>query len=179
MNFNNGLLKMKILLSDIPDEGLDLELEEAFGTGTFKLLSPARSRLRIDKVGPDVVVSGNITTIAELQCSRCLKSFSREIDVDVNVEYRPVEELKTDERHEIKEDELDLGFYKGNEIDIQEAIAEQIILSFPMKPLCSESCEGLCPKCGADLNLAPCACDVKDANPQFEALKKLLNNRKE
>lgn len=170
---------MKILLSDMPEEGLDLEFEEAIGTGALKLLSPAKSRLRIDKIGPDIVVKGNITTIAELQCSRCLKAFSMDIDVDVIAEYRPVEELRADERHEIKEDELDLGFYKGDEIDVQEAIAEQIILSIPMKPLCSESCRGLCPRCGADLNLAPCTCDVKDVNPQFEALKKLLNNRKE
>lgn len=170
---------MRVLLSDIPEEGLDLDLEEVLETGALKVISPVKSRLHIDKIGPDVVLAGEVTASIELQCSRCLKIFPREIAADINVEYRPVEELKGEEKHEIKEDELDMGFYKGDEIDVQEAIIEQIILTMPMKPLCTETCKGMCPRCGADLNVAPCACDAADISPHFSVLKKLLEERKE
>lgn len=166
---------MKILLSDITDEGLDLEFEE-----TLKgLPSPLRAHLRIDKIGSEVFVKGEVMTTVEFQCSRCLKTFSRDMDVNVNVVYHPVEELKGEEKYEIKGDELDTGFYRGDELDIQDLVTEQILLNVPMKPLCSESCRGICPKCGADLNLNTCTCEMKEIDPRLAVLKKLFDEGKE
>ena len=33
------------------------------------------------------------------------------------------------------------------------------------KTLCSEDCKGLCPRCGADLNLGPCSCKKETDTP--------------
>ncbi|MBP5322006.1 MAG: DUF177 domain-containing protein [Kiritimatiellae bacterium] len=33
-----------------------------------------------------------------------------------------------------------------------------MILTFPGYPICRESCKGLCPKCGKNLNDGPCGC---------------------
>ncbi|MGD0884855.1 MAG: DUF177 domain-containing protein [Thermodesulfovibrionales bacterium] len=170
---------MKVLLSDIADEGLDIAFEETFEAGPFKLLSPVKALLHIDKVNAEVLVQGTMQTLLELQCSRCLKAFSKEAGLDVNVVYHPVEELKGEERHEIKDDELDTGFYQGDELDIQELVREQIILNIPIKPLCSESCKGICPKCGTDVSADTCTCEEKDLDPRLAVLKKLLNERKE
>ena len=38
------------------------------------------------------------------------------------------------------------------------------ILGMDTKTLCSEDCKGLCPRCGADLNLGPCSCK-KEVDP--------------
>ncbi|MGD1076040.1 MAG: DUF177 domain-containing protein [Thermodesulfovibrionales bacterium] len=170
---------MKILLSDIADEGLEIEFEETVEVGPVKLLSPVKASLHIDKVSAEVLVQGTMQTLLELQCSRCLKPFSKETDLDVNVVYHPLEELKGEERHEIKDDELDTGFYQGDELDIQELVREQIILNIPLKPLCSESCKGICPKCGSDLSTDTCTCEQRDPDPRLAVLKKLLNERKE
>lgn len=168
---------MKIVLSEITDEGLDLDFEETPPKGPLPLLSPVKTRLRIDKVGTEVLAKGEVKTRVELQCSRCLKNFQRELEVPVNVVYHPMEELKGDERHEIKDDELDTGFYKGDELDIDELAMEQILLNAPMKPLCSETCRGICPKCGADLNVKACGCDLKVVDPRLEVLKRLLDGK--
>lgn len=170
---------MKILLSDITDEGLELAFEETLSLEPLKLRSPARVTLRIDKIGPEVCARGNVRTSMELQCSRCLRSFEKDVDVNVNVVYHPMEELKGEERHEIRDDELDMGFYQGDELEVRDLVTEQLLLSVPMKPLCSDSCKGICPDCGTDLNIGTCACERKGTDPRLEILKKLLGNGKE
>src|SRR5438046_2687002 len=57
-------------------------------------------------------------------------------------------------------DEEDGGvhFHDGRVLIIDEEIREAVILGIPMKPLCKESCAGLCPRCGEDRNQGPCRC---------------------
>jgi len=165
---------MKILISEIPDEGLDLKIDEIFETDVIKLISPVKGNLSIRKVGPEVVIQGDITAIVELECGRCLKDFTTVKNVPVNVIYHPVEELKAEGKHEIKEDELDMGFYVGDAFDLVELLKEQIILNIPMKPLCSETCRGMCPKCGADLNKDRCNCNLNEIDSRLEILKEFL-----
>ncbi|HXX81186.1 MAG TPA: DUF177 domain-containing protein [Thermodesulfovibrionales bacterium] len=169
---------MKVQVSDITDEGLDLEFQEAVKV-FVPLLSPVKVLLRLEKVGSEVLAQGEVATRMELQCSRCLRNFPKDMDMKIDVVYHPLEELKGEEKHEVKEDELNMGFYKGDELDIQDLIVEQILLSVPMKPLCSESCRGICPRCGADMNANPCRCEQKGTDPRLAVLKKLLDEGKE
>ena len=46
-------------------------------------------------------------------------------------------------------------------------------MAVPMKPLCREDCQGLCPECGKDLNLGPCAGAHETVDPRWEALRAL------
>jgi len=165
---------MKLKISDIPEEGLDLDIEESIDTDI--VLSPASARLRIDKAGAEVMVTGDLRAEIKLTCSRCLKEFNGNLTVPVNVVYHSIEELK-DEAHlnEVRSEELDLDFYSGEELDLLGLIKEQVELNLPMKPLCDDACKGLCPKCGTDLNLKSCTCSVKDIDPRFESLKKLIH----
>ncbi len=165
---------MKILISEIPDEGLDLQFDETIEAEVIRLISPVKGNLSVKKIGPELVIQGEITVKAELECSRCLKSFSSEINVPVNVMYHPVEELKAEGKYEIKEDELDTGFYAGDEFDLLELVKEQVILNAPMKPLCRENCMGICPGCGTDLNVKKCNCNLNEVDPRLEILKGLL-----
>lgn len=170
---------MKIVLSEITEEGLEIDFEEAFPAGPLRWLSPVKAKLRIDKVGSEVFAKGEVGAEIELQCSRCLRKFPKDIAVSISVVYHPLEELAGEEKHEIKEDELDMGFYKGDELDIYDLVQEQIMLSVPMKPLCSEACKGLCPKCGADLNATTCSCEKREEDPRLAVLKKFFEERKE
>jgi uncharacterized protein len=163
---------MKIIVSEIPVEGLDIELRETIKSDASSF--PARAQMKIKKVGGEVVISGTIEADLELQCSRCLKDFRSMLTIPVNVVYNPVENLKGEDKHELKVNELDMGFYSGDELDLLDLVKEQIILNLPMKPLCNELCKGICLKCGTDLNADTCSCTDKGIDPRLEVLKKLL-----
>ncbi|PKL51505.1 MAG: hypothetical protein CVV37_06100 [Nitrospira bacterium HGW-Nitrospira-1] len=164
---------MKILLTDIPDESLDLDIEEKFGAEEVPLVSPVKACLRLTKVYGEIIVTGSVNAELELECSRCLKMFRRIINAPVNVVYHPLEEIGTD-RHELTDDEMDMEFYKGEELDLKDLIREQIILNIQMKPLCDENCKGICSQCGTDLNTGTCSCETKKIDSRLEVLKKLL-----
>lgn len=164
---------MKILIEDIPDEGLDLDIEERLGAEEVFLVSPVKAHLKVAKALSEVIVAGNLSAELELECSRCLKKYRHVMDVPVDVVYHPVEELGTD-RHELKDDEMDMGFYQGEELDLHDLIREQILLNIQMKPLCDENCRGICSQCGTDLNTGACSCETKKIDSRLEVLKKLL-----
>jgi len=162
---------MKIVIAEIPPEGVDVELKEHFKFDDS--LFPAQANLKIQKVGTEVLIKGTVRAEVQLQCRRCLKDFESSVDASVDVVYHPVEELRDEEKHGLKVEELDMGFYSGGELDLSDLIKEQVVLNLPMKPLCSNLCKGICPYCGGDLNKGDCGCAMKEGDPRLAVLKKL------
>jgi uncharacterized protein len=170
---------MKIVIADIPEEGLFLDFEEQFGAEEgILLVSPAKAHLELIKTHGEIIVTGNVNAELELECSRCLGKFRRSMDEPVDVVYHPLDEVGAD-RHELKDDEMDMGFYQGEELDLTELVREQIMLNIQMKPLCDELCKGICPHCGTDLNTGTCNCETGKIDSRLEVLKKLLDKGKE
>ena len=64
---------------------------------------------------------------------------------------------------------------ENGELNVDEEIAETIVLMFPKKILCKEDCEGLCPVCGRPKREGDCGCVVKEIDPRLAILKKLLD----
>lgn len=170
---------MKLLLSNIPDEGLVLDFAEPIVSADFKLCAPVRVSLRIDRAETDIYIRGKADISIELLCSRCIKTFAKDMALNINAVYAPIAEFGKEDKHEVYDDELDMAFYEGDELDIDELLKEQIILNIPMQPLCSEICKGICPECGTDLNIAGCKCEQKHTDSRLEILKTLLHTRKE
>jgi uncharacterized protein len=169
---------MKIAVSDISDEGLILDFQEKFTLEDIFLFAPVQAHLEMSKVGDEVTVRGGLRADAGLQCSRCLKEIRRMMEIPVEVVYHPEKELDS-ERHELRDDEMDTGFYKGEEIDLRDLLKEQLLLNRQMKPLCDENCRGICPVCGIDFNTDECKCEKKQIDPRLEKLKDFFNERKE
>jgi uncharacterized protein len=169
---------MKVKVSDIPDEGL--EIEERASLKINGECVPAEVRLRLDRKGTEVFVDGTVGAEPRLTCGRCLNSFARKMDVPVSLVYRPVEEL-AEETRELEAEELETGFYRADELDIDSLAAEQLILSMPIKVLCDEACKGICPRCGADLNRQTCSCPAgpEPGESKFADLKKFMKERSE
>lgn len=168
---------MKIVLSEIPDEGLDLSEEESIESDEVKTVSPACFKLRVEKIGSEVIIKGSIMAGVELVCSRCLRDFRQELTVPFDVVYHSADELNADERYQLKPSELETGFYRGDELDTGELFKEQLLLNCPIKPLCSDSCKGICPQCGVDLNEGICKCRHQASDVRLEALKKYFERR--
>jgi len=163
---------MKVLISEIPVEGLDFDIKETIKSDDLSL--PVRGQLKILKMGAEIIVRGKLMADIDLQCSRCVKDFRSEVSVPVDVVYHPAEELRGEEKHALRVEELDMGFYSGETLDLFDLIEEQIMLNFPMKPLCNELCKGICLKCGADLNAGDCGCNAINRDSRFMELKKLI-----
>ncbi|MGO9612171.1 MAG: YceD family protein [Dissulfurispiraceae bacterium] len=168
---------MKIVVSDIPEEGVKVEIQEHSPIASVKMLSPLHAVMSVDKQNTQVLIKGVVTGDVELECSRCLKEFGMNIKSEMDVVYHPIEEIGKDDHHELKDAELDAGFYRNDVIDTDDLFVEQLLLGIPMKPLCSSQCKGLCPKCGIDLNVRQCGCELKEIHPQFEMLKELLKRK--
>lgn len=164
---------MKVLITDIPDEGLDLEIKDKPEIENVNITSPAVAALHLEKSGGEVIVSGELNAQVHYQCCRCLKDFEREETISINVVYHPVTDM-TNDRHELHDDEMDMGFYSGVELDLGDLVGEQLFLNISMKPLCSEDCKGLCAICGVDLNDVECGCKKADIDPRLEALRKIF-----
>ena len=73
----------------------------------------------------------------------------------------------------VDEDAVTEAFYTGDAIDLGELMREQFYLALPMKPLCVEDGQGLCPVCGKNRNRETCACESTWVDPRFEALREL------
>jgi uncharacterized protein len=133
---------MKINVLEIPEEGLDIDEKEDLEDDTSGLVREIRYRLKIEKFKEDVFIRGGVDAGLGLQCSRCLKDFEDGVSVELDLSFGPARALKGDEKHELRPEEMEAGFYTEDELDLTEITREQVILSIPMKPLCSDSCKG-------------------------------------
>lgn len=109
-------------------------------------------------------------TRGHYQCDRCLSDFTGE----VNDTFQLYLHLGEDQWESDEEDVLHLP-EDTESFDITEALAEHLVLALPMKLLCREDCEGLCPGCGSDLRSEACRCDGPDIDPRWEKLRALKN----
>ena len=65
---------------------------------------------------------------------------------------------------------MEVAYYDGIALDVDQMILEQIELAMPMKFVCREDCKGLCYKCGADLNEGACLCKGEETDSRLSAL---------
>jgi uncharacterized protein len=71
-------------------------------------------------------------------------------------------------------DDLEFGWYRGQEINLDAFFTELISLALPLQPLCDGGCKGICPRCGVDRNRVDCDCEEELRPPSpFAALAAL------
>jgi uncharacterized protein len=147
----------------------------------YRVATPVELSLDVEKAGSGVfLVSGRAVTRLQLECGRCLDEVEVPVDTRFELRYMP-EESAADAApdHEIHDDDLVASFYREGTLDVMELLHEQFQLALPMKPLCAQSCRGLCPECGANLNRTECGCQPTWEDPRLAPLKGLLNREKE
>lgn len=66
-----------------------------------------------------------------------------------------------------------------HEVDLAEAIRQNVLTQRPMVTLCREDCQGLCSQCGHDLNLGPCGCEPEVGDTRLSVLEQLLRERQQ
>jgi uncharacterized protein len=147
---------------------------EQFGQeADFRVVEPIALAFDIFKDKQQFRLAGRVKTTLELPCSRCLELFGLPIDQTFDLRYQPHAHNTGEGEREIEEDDLTTAFYENDEIDLGQLMREQFYLALPMKPLCIDDCQGLCPVCGANLNKTTCDCNRSWEDPRMAALREL------
>jgi uncharacterized protein len=147
--------------------------EVTFDEYGLRLLQPVSVAGRIRRRDREVELRGKLATKAAMPCGRCLKSVELPIEVEFSERFTPAVAWKDEEQHELQTEDLDLSVFDGEGIELDDLVREEIILAMPGQALCQESCKGLCPDCGTDLNLSSCECAAKQIDSRWEKLRDL------
>ncbi|RMF84894.1 MAG: DUF177 domain-containing protein [Nitrospinota bacterium] len=170
-----------IELSRISARGLSLELqgspEQLFAEEEreFVILTPVVLTGEVTKLEEQVFFRGVVSTLLEMVCSRCLETFRLPLELAIEGLFLPAPSHWDPAADFFRADEgaVDTYYYREGRIDFGELIHDQICLALPLKPLCRETCQGLCPHCGQNWNEGRCECREEYIDPRFEILKKL------
>lgn len=169
---------MKIELRSLKDEKNFLDLEESpdslgLEAERMQFSSPVVLKLMVLKSGENYLGEGEVKTEVGFECSRCLKKYIQAVKSEIKFLLKEEKEQMILESEE-GEDQIQSGSF----FNLDDLVRENLILSLPLKPLCSEDCKGLCPICGVNLNLSTCECKREAIDPRWEKLKKLkLENK--
>lgn len=191
---------MVVKIEEIREGGLELTdpmglklLERALtqdGPDTgFRPVAPAPGKVKLTRVGTDVVVKGDYAVTVKAPCKRCLTDVEVAVPVSFTLDLVPEAKKKPEDDEggatgEAADDGGDHGgsfdltsadqeTYDGRQIDLDPILREQVLLALPMHAVCREDCRGLCSQCGQNLNEQQCACDQKVIDPRLAALKNI------
>lgn len=99
-------------------------------------------------------VSADVGAEVGLECARCLDRFSRQVHVHADEQYYATLDVVSGARlPAAPRDAYTIGH--DFVIDVSPLLREHILLELPPKPLCRESCAGICAVCGVDQNARP------------------------
>ena len=126
----------------------------------FRQAAPLQFQVTAELQGGEIHIRGHLSTTLEAACDRCLSRVELPVDSHFDLLYQPMQTIAKEEVVEIPKDEMEVGFFQGDGIELAEVATEQVILSVPMKVVCRSECRGLCPGCGANLNLTQCNCSA-------------------
>jgi uncharacterized protein len=134
---------VKIFINQVPAEGLLLEAEIQpaeleLETELIKFHSNLKIKALVSRVISALIVEVKLQATLAAACSRCLEEFEWQLNKDARLSYSI---------------DSSVTF-----IDLNPEIREEIILDYPIKPLCSLNCKGLCAKCGKNKNQGGCNC---------------------
>ncbi|MEW6139645.1 MAG: DUF177 domain-containing protein [Thermodesulfobacteriota bacterium] len=175
---------MKILIDDIPEEGLELDLtgdravlsqalESMPNLGELRLAPIVTGRVNLVKSGGEVLLTADVRVSASLECARCLTRFESPIHTDISLVLKPIAADNPSES-DLVESDANYVFFHGPEIDVGKIILQELLLEVPMKPLCNPECPGLCARCGAPKGSDQCTCNSSDTiDPRWKALADL------
>jgi uncharacterized protein len=141
-------------------------LDERF-SGTIKI------EAKLDKSMRQIFLQAEIQAEGSFFCDRCLENFHQEMNTAYSMVYiqgaRSTVDLNEEEEIHILSGDM-------NYIDLDDDVRQYILLTIPQKLLCKEDCQGFCPTCGVNKNIAGCTCGAQAVDSRWDALRKLSHN---
>ena len=132
---------MKIQISRIPKEGM--KVEATYEPAELDIIrddvhpaTPVTIAAFVRKEEQELIVEAASRCVLECTCGRCLTCFESVIKKDCLFNY---------------------DVSARQVVDITDDVRQEIMLDYPLIPVCDEQCRGLCARCGPNLNESDCS----------------------
>jgi len=156
--------------------------------GTVQTEGPIELDVVATNLGGRIGLEGRLRARVRLTCSRCAQDFILHVDEPVHEIF--VRQAGPGDRQRVPRDETsevwasDAAAFLDEEteerpfwqdtLELDELVRELLLLAIPMKPICRDDCQGLCPVCGGDRNHVLCSCQQDMTDPRLAALQRWL-----
>jgi uncharacterized protein len=128
----------------------------------------------LEKTGKDLFLRVKAAAQGVWECDRCITEFRCPLSAHYVMYYVWEEEAAA----QFDPSEVQLIPAGVSAIDITEDLRQTLQLAVPLKRLCRESCKGLCPQCGKNLNDGPCGCTPLAPDGRWDKLRELMTDTK-
>ncbi len=143
----------------------------------LKLVAPVSGSVRLVKVAGDVLVTGTLTTVLQMPCTRCLEPVDVPVTIEIEETFIPITDIATGMHLTLPEDVDDtILIDEAHILDLTEVVRQDLFISQPTHVLCREDCRGLCPQCGQNLNVGTCNCDTTTIDSRWSSLLTFKDN---
>ncbi len=171
------LIDLRKLLSGTEDKSIVNAYVEGSvldtGSSKYDIIDKKPFELTFTRTGKNKVsIKGSGSLTLDIPCDRCLKPVKTKVDFEID-------QIVTFEGDKGWVEDEEQDYIDGYNLDVDKLVFTEVLLFIPGKTLCKDDCKGLCPVCGADLNIKDCGCDRESLDPRMSVFKDILNNFKE
>ena len=71
------------------------------------------------------------------------------------------------------------SYLTGMDLDVDQLVYLEVLMSWPLKVVCREACNGICSHCWKNLNDGPCGCVEEPKDPRMAAISDIFSKFKE
>lgn len=145
--------------------GLDIEYVEVLEPVKFEGVLSSRKFWSM--------VEGDIIAKLRVACGRCLEPIPYDLDFSFENAYIKADDFTEEQETELSIEKLEVSIIDSDKLDLSEIAGEQISIELNKPVVCSDDCEGLCQKCGANLNKRDCGCEEAPGDSRWSALSEI------
>lgn len=148
-----------------------IEMEQFHGpTGDYPVTEKQPAELAITHTEKKkLLLEGTIRLTLRMPCDRCLEPvpvpFALAVEEELDMEQGEGERAEDPDEH---------PYLQGHLLDVEQLVANELMLALPMKVLCREDCKGICDRCGQNLNHGDCGCDRTAPDPRMAAIQDIF-----
>jgi len=142
--------------------------------GAFRIEEKSPVEFTFTNIGVNKAkVEGSVKLTFATECDRCLEA----VPTTLNLVFDRVvtaPDVTTEEEEDSRPE-----YMEGYQLNVETFVYNEILINWPVKILCKESCKGVCMKCGQNLNTGECGCDTFVPDPRMAVIQDIFNANKE
>jgi len=124
-------------------------------------------RINLERNKKEVSCSGNLEGMLSIACDRCGQPLKLDVDEEFTFKMVPEANLESQNGKEVflEDEDLDMDFYRDDQIDWKGILEDQVILTLPIRNLCEEQGQAAC-----EIGLNPQEIENLKTNNPFSSL---------